>query len=233
MKPIIGIVEWPYLDRDGDAVYEIRNEVIEWIQKSGGRPIGIFPTQIQDFVHTRLRNLEDMSKIEEKDLKESLDLCSAIIKPGAIKIYQYERYIYQYCLEKNKPYIGICAGMQVMANHGNPEVKLEKNKKFIEHYCQDEYAHLVFLEHGTKLKSILGKDKIPVNSYHHQHITNPGIHKIAAISEDSVIEAIENPNANFHFGFQWHPELLSKKDENSQIIFGEFIEAAKTYEKKK
>lgn len=232
MKPIIGIVEWPYLDQDGHSIYEIRNEVIEWIQRSGGRPIGIFPTQIENFVNTRLRDLPEMTSNEKKDLKETLEMCSAIIKPGALKIYPHERYIYDYCLEKNMPYIGICAGMQVMASYGNDKIENIKNDGFINHHSDDTYVHTISLEKNTKLQSLLGKDVIEVNSRHNYHIKDPGIHKIAASSEDSVIEAIENPKADFHFGLQWHPELLPKEDENSQILFGEFVEAAKTYTKK-
>lgn len=233
MKPIIGIVEWPYLDKDQDLIYEIRNEIVEWIQRSGGRPMGIFPTQIKNFVNTRLRDLPEMTMDEKKDLKETLEICSAIIKPGATKIYSHERYIYDYCLENNMPYIGICAGMQTMANHGNHQVENVKNDGFVNHYSHEPYIHDILLKKNTKLYSLLGKDIITVNSCHNYHIKNPGIHKISAYSEDLVIEAIENTTADFHFGLQWHPELLPKEDKNSQIIFGEFVEAAKTYQKRR
>lgn len=232
MKPIIGVVEWPYLDKDGDLIYEIKNEIIEWIQRSGGRPMGIFPTQIENFVNTRLRDLPEMTMDEKKDLKETLEICSAIIKPGATKIYSHDRYIYDYCLDKNMPYIGICAGMQTMANSGNTQVENIKNNGFVNHCSDDTYIHDILLKKNTKLQSLLGKDEIKVNSHHNYHIKYPGIHNIAAYSEDLVIEAIENSRADFHFGLQWHPELLPKEDENSQILFGEFVEAARTYKKR-
>ena len=41
------------------------------------------------------------------------------------------------------------------------------------------------------------------------------------------------PNSGCQIGVQWHPELLPKDDENSQIIFGELIEHAKQYHKNK
>ena len=54
MKPIIGIVEWPYVDKDGDLIYEVVNPIVEKISKYGGIPIGIFPTQVEDFQNKKL-----------------------------------------------------------------------------------------------------------------------------------------------------------------------------------
>ena len=53
MKPLIGIVEWPYQDKDGDVIYEILQPIIEWVVRSGGVPIGLFPTQIENYVEKR------------------------------------------------------------------------------------------------------------------------------------------------------------------------------------
>ena len=235
MKPIIGIVEWPYFDQDGDKIYEVLNNIVEWIIRSGGRPIGIFPTQIENFTGKRLSSISPMTDYEWDDLKDSLNLCSAIIKPGALKIYSHERLIYGYCLEKNMPYLGICAGMQLMAFHnkGNIENVLNNNSA-IEHASKNlYYAHDVIIEPNTQLRRIIGKDSIEVNSKHRYHIPDSGINRVSAYSLDGIIEAIENPTCDFNIGLQWHPELLPENDPNSQKIFGEFIEAAKVYQKKR
>ena len=233
MKPIIGVVEWPYTDKDNDEIYEIRTNIIEWIVRAGGKPIGIFPTQIQDFVNTRLRDLSDMTKEEEQDLNDTLNMCDAIIKPGALKIYNYERYIYHYTLEHDMPYLGICGGMQIMASDSRDMVENVRNYSDVIHHSKEEYVHLIKLEEDSKLKIMLKKDKIMVNSLHNYHIKDEGNNSIAARAADRYIEAIENNDKLFHLGVQWHPELLPESDENSQIIFGEFIDAAKTYQKRK
>ena len=93
MKPIIGIVEWPYLDKDNDYIYEVLTPIIEWVIRSGGRPLGIFPSNIEAFVDKRLSEITPISEIEHQDLIESIKLCDAIIKPGATKIYEHERKI--------------------------------------------------------------------------------------------------------------------------------------------
>ena len=125
-KPIIGVVEWPYVDKDGDKIYEVLTPVIESISKAGGRPIGIFPTQVANFQDERLRNIPALTNVEKKDIIDSVEMCDAIIKPGALKLFNFDRFIYGYTLEKNIPYLGICAGMQIMAHHGKEFIQNEK-----------------------------------------------------------------------------------------------------------
>lgn len=233
MKPIIGIIEWPYHDLDNDSIYEILTPIIEWVNRSGGRPIGIFPTQVDGFLYKRFVDMKQMSELEQQELKETVQMCDAIIKPGALKIYPHERLIYDYCLEEGIPYLGICAGMQLMASYGKDMVKNVKNETEIIHHSKEDYIHSVKICDDTLLKNILNKDEIMVNSRHNYHIENSGIQIPCAYADDGVIEAIESSKNLFHLGVQWHPELLPREDENSEIIFGELVEAAKTYQKRK
>ena len=101
MKPIIGIVEWPYKDEDGDLIYEVPNNIVEQVSKNGGMPVGIFPTQIVDFQNKRLSEIEALTNSEEDDIRYSLSRVDAIIKPGALKVYGFERFMYEYAFERN------------------------------------------------------------------------------------------------------------------------------------
>lgn len=229
MKPIIGIIEWPYKDEDGDLIYEVPNNIVEKISKHGGIPVGIFPTQIEDFQNKRLSEIDELTFIEKQDLRESLDRVDAIIKPGALKIYGFERYIYNYAFNKDIPYLGICAGMQMMAGFKNNKYNNVKNETDI-HHSKEEYAHKLRILKNTLLYDILKEEEIEVNSRHRYHIENPGICDINAYSEDGIIEGIENRNKLFHLGVQWHPENLN--DQNTDKIFDEFIESAKKVKRK-
>lgn len=232
MKPIIGIVEWPYIDKDMDKIYEVVNPIVEKISENGGIPIGIFPTQIDDFQNKKLDDIRKLNKNEKEDLIQSLQICDAIIKPGAIKIYGFERFIYDYTLKKDIPYLGICAGMQMMANHNNKKIQNEKNEyRGINHNTKDEYAHKIQIKKDTLLYDILKEEEIMVNSRHNFHINNPGSNRISAYSEDGIIEAIENESKLFHIGLQWHPESLN--DQNNKKIFQKFIESAEKYNRKR
>ncbi|MBP3461784.1 MAG: gamma-glutamyl-gamma-aminobutyrate hydrolase family protein [Bacilli bacterium] len=231
MKPIIGIVEWPYTDKDGDLIYEVINPIIEKVSQYGGIPIGIFPTQIENYQNKKINEIKKLTLEEKDDLNQSLKICDAIIKPGALRIYGYEKYIYNYAFEKNMPYIGICAGMQLMAAHQKEMKNVRNSESNVIHHSKEEYAHSIKIMKDTLLYNILKKDEIMVNSRHNYHIENPGINKISAYSEDSLIEAIENPTKDFQIGLQWHPEMLN--DENTEHIFESFIYEANKYKLKR
>lgn len=225
MKPIIGVVGHPYLNKDNNYIFEATNSIIKKISKRGGIPIIICPTQIEDYLKKQLCDIKLLNVDEKEDLNEILNMCDGIVKPGALRIYNYERYIYEYTLEKDMPYIGICAGMQLMTKQKNI-----KNDSNINHCVNTHYAHKVKILKETLLYEILKKDEILVNSLHNYHIQNEGINKINAYAEDGIIEGIENPYKTFHLGLQWHPEGL--EDVNSNKIFDAFIDNSNIYKKK-
>ena len=226
-KPIIGIVEWPYFDKDDDKIYEVVNEMVEKVSISGGIPIGIFPTQVEKFQLKKLNEIFSLNQLEKNDLNQSLNMCDAIIKPGALKIYGFERYIYEYALYKDIPYLGICAGMQMMTGSTN----IKNEDKGINHRSKDTYAHKVKILKDSLLYEILKQEEIMVNSRHSYHISDAGINSVSAYSGDGIIEAIENRNKQFQIGLQWHPETI--EDENSKKLFDRLIEEANIYACKK
>ena len=189
IKQIIGVVEWPYNDIDGDNIYEINREIINKIVECGGIPIGIFPSS-------------------------DLSIVDGIIKPGAYKIYESDRNIYNYCVENDIPYLGICCGMQLMTNNSFKKVMNHKNS-----------FHYINIEKNTLLHDILNTDRIMVNSKHNYCITNLDGFIPCAYADDGVIEAIYKKDNKFILGVQWHPEL--ENNEFSSKIFTKFIENAK------
>jgi len=78
--------------------------------------------------------------------------------------------------------------------------------------------HAVALEPDSRLRGILGVDSLLVNSRHHQAVTPerlaPGL-RIAARSEDGLVEAVESPAHRWVVGVQWHPE----REESGQPDF--------------
>jgi putative glutamine amidotransferase len=48
-----------------------------------------------------------------------------------------------------------------------------------------------------------------------------------------VIEAIEGDHHPFAVGVQWHPELLYRKDAAAASLFKAFLQAAKTFSKRR
>lgn len=91
-----------------------------------------------------------------------------------------------------------------------------------------DVSHPVTIQEGTRLHSLFG-DRIWTNSYHHQALKRvPGSLKVAAHSDDGVVEAVEVRDYPFGIGLQWHPEAMLASDDAMLPLFQAFIQAAET-----
>ena len=78
--------------------------------------------------------------------------------------------------------------------------------------------------YNSGLFRLLNRKSLSVNSYHHQAIKEKARPlKIMAVADDGIIEAVEMTDKKFVWGIQWHPEFSYKSDENSRLIFEEFV----------
>ena len=152
------------------------------------------------------------------DISYYLDICDGFIVPGGITWNDVDVNIIKYVFKENKPLLGICAGMQALANI---DTFVDNTIKVANHNVPNEdYVHEISINDGI-LKSILNKDKIKVNSRHNYMIEPKSYFKIDAVSNDGVIEAISYPEFKFIVGLQWHPEDIDDDDQNK--IFKYFI----------
>ncbi len=142
-----------------------------------------------------------------------------------------------YCAERmlasNKPVLGICAGIQLLAIINGAkivqhikEVSVHKSKSKIV-----DSAHRITIRKPSLLYSIFRAEEIEVNSAHHQAVDPeyPGDHlRVTATAPDGIIEALEldNPGERFFLAVQWHPERI-KDQKHRKLLFGAFIEAAR------
>ena len=145
--------------------------------------------------------------------------------PGTYKLFEYDKFIYEYAFNKNKSILGLCGGMQLMGIvDNNSSNVLAKNNTDIVHFQRGvKYVHKLKIEKDTLLYKILNKDEIQINSRHNYHLTGVNDLKISAYSEDGLIESVEAKNKRFVLGVQWHPESMLEFDEDSNKIFDEFI----------
>ncbi|GIM46283.1 gamma-glutamyl-gamma-aminobutyrate hydrolase [Collibacillus ludicampi] len=135
-------------------------------------------------------------------------------------------------MERDKPILGICRGMQVLnaALGGTLWQDLSRQKKRVLQHRQNaprwHLSHHVFVYEGTRLASILGSSEIKVNSFHHQAVKDvaPGF-IVSAVSADGVIEAFESREHRFILGVQWHPENLWRKHPLFYSLFSAFVDA--------
>jgi putative glutamine amidotransferase len=132
-------------------------------------------------------------------------------------------------LKRDKPVLGICGGQQLInvCFGGSLYQHLPEHYGEINHEQEnprDEVGHEVDISKNTMLYQIIGKDKIGVNSAHHQAVRKAADGLLVnARSTDGVIEGIEHPQHKFCLGVQWHPEYhVSEADKR---IFEAFMKA--------
>jgi putative glutamine amidotransferase len=137
-------------------------------------------------------------------------------------------------VDGNKPFLGICRGLQVMnvALGGTLYTHiLDQHPDALQHDQSEGkprtfLAHSVRVEQGTRLAEILGAPLVQVNSLHHQGIKDLApILKATAFAPDGLIEGIELPNHRFAIAVQWHPEWMTEHEEMRKL-FRMFVEAA-------
>jgi putative glutamine amidotransferase len=141
---------------------------------------------------------------------------------------------------KKIPILGICRGGQLInvAFGGSLYQDLKQNKIFLNHTLKGSAIygrkHSLKIMTKSKLFSILKKEKIQVNTSHHQMVKKlaKGFFVSAVSEKDGVIEGIESQNANYLIGVQWHPEMMAE-EKSSKLLFHSFISAAKKCSQKK
>ena len=102
----------------------------------------------------------------------------------------------------------------------------------VDHHMSPPYdrsAHTVSLMPDSPLYGLLGRESIPVNSYHHQAVKSlaPGFRPMA-VAPDGLIEGIFMPDCRFVWGIQWHPEFSYRTSGESREILKAFVAAAKS-----
>lgn len=224
MRPLIGIVarvEYPGETQKLVIDERYRNAVI----KSGGSPIAIIPSQCIDYTSTKYVDQEELILEEKEMIIRQIDMCAGILLPGGFKINKFDRFIVDYVIEKDIPVLGICLGMQTMANYKKDKLWNEKNDSFIDHKSVQGTIHEVTLDKSSYLYSIIKEERFKVLSKHLYHVLPNDFFKVSSVSDDNYIESIEMDSKKFVIGVQWHPEDLS--DKYSKLLFEKFIDICK------
>lgn len=129
--------------------------------------------------------------------------------------------------ESKKPAFGICRGIQTMNVALGGTLWQDVSTQVCggkTHAAKDgEGVPRHAVETSGFLKALTGRDRIVTNSYHHQAVKRPGEGlRVAGVSEDGIVEAIEHESLPFYKAAQWHPEM--QPDEISQKLFAAFLE---------
>ena len=192
-----------------DGSYKVGENLIKKIKENNAFPIIILP----GFAEA---------------LEIILALCNGFIILGGNIWHETDELIIKYAIKHDIPLLGICAGMQAIANIKNFCGTKDSDKTILigndKHYSLDKYSHCINIT-SNFLSDILESNRIMVNSRHKFTVIKEDYFMVDAYSDDGVIEAIHFPYKRFILGVQWHPENLD--DEFSQKLFSTFIEQCK------
>jgi putative glutamine amidotransferase len=134
--------------------------------------------------------------------------------PHKARRARFELALARAALTRDIPVLGICGGFQVLneVTGGKLVVSLAAERVSWQRHAAGSYTdrpHEVVPVAGSSFASIAGDRQFAVNSRHRQGVKAVGASaRVAALSDDGLVEAIELPDRRFAMGTQWHPEFL-------------------------
>lgn len=233
-RPMIGLT-----GNCADIDVTIRNYYYKQIVAAGGVPVIIPPVADKDVIINTLERLDAIILTGGADYNPLW----AGEEPSA-KLHHInaqrdlpELLITHLAYNRNIPMLGICRGIQTLAMALDGKVIQDISETIpntIKH-SQDadtcEPTHSVSVAEGSMLHDVYGKDKLYVNSFHHQAVGDCGPKFIVtAKANDGVVEAIESSEYRKIMGVQWHPECMG---DDGQPLFKWLVDAAAEHNKAK
>jgi putative glutamine amidotransferase len=239
----------PETDLKGDEFDDVSISLSEAYQKAviaaGGLPLALPCVASRETLAECVRRADGVLLTGGNDLNPRLyrgRLPRALAKTVATSTRERdlrEMILVDEIFRQRKPVFGVCRGMQIMnvALGGTLIVDIEQEVAgAIDHKRFDrksEVTHGARLTAGSMLAKIAGKQRLGVNSTHHQAVGRvAGALRVTAAADDGIVEALElNPeNADllpYFMTVQFHPERLAARHPEHQALFNHFVRACK------
>lgn len=242
MRPVIGVTpDFNAGDREDmegrEPTYFLRARYVRAIEELGGVPL-ILPLATDPALRRRLfENLDGVLLTGSgPDLPPSLygERQRYRFRVMSRQRSEFELEMARLAAERAVPLLGICGGMQTInvALGGSlfQDIPSQIPRALPHRQAKPATAlsHPVAVQPGSLLRRIVRRDRIRVNSSHHQSVKQlaPSL-TASAVAPDGVIEAIESPHHPFLLGLQWHPEFLFDRHDIHRRLFQAFLKAAR------
>ncbi|MBK5971093.1 MULTISPECIES: gamma-glutamyl-gamma-aminobutyrate hydrolase family protein [Thiorhodovibrio] len=114
-------------------------------------------------------------------------------------------------LARQRPLLGICRGAQLLnvRRGGSLFQELRSRRKQTSNRWTIFPLKTLLIEANTALHDRFGCGRCCINSLHNQGIDRLGGNlRIAGRDLDGIVQAVEDPDADYVVGVQWHPEFL-------------------------
>ena len=135
-----------------------------------------------------------------------------------------ERHLLLQALAADVPVLAICRGMQLFnVCHSRGTLRQHVDGHAVRNADASSPVHDIEIVPGSALHRIVGRQKLPVNSRHHQTvgIVGSGL-DVSAWAGDGTVEALERSDLRFALAVQWHPEDQIRRFEEQKRLFEAF-----------
>jgi putative glutamine amidotransferase len=233
-RPLIGITIG-YSTKDHE-LFTLRDDYVRAVEKAGGLPIVLAPGRPEDAAEL-LSRLDGLLMTGGADVDPGLygeephETVTRIIPERDA----FEIALCQGALGKDQPLLAICRGQQVLNVATGGTLVQDIPSQVVGAHDHDppkerwETAHPVRILPRTRLREILERETIEVNSFHHQAVRDlgQGLVVSAESTADGVIEGIEIPGRRLAVGVQWHPEAFWDRPHDFQPLFEALVKASR------
>ena len=225
-KPRIAVILDENTSGDGSR-YEASKGLFSAIRDAGGLPFGI--PYLPEIVATVIEEFDGLvcggGRFAYPD---DWYVAGEVSQAPPSDRLAVEREIVEAYLKHDRPVLGICAGMQLLAclNGCRLWSDVRNSVPIVLEHDKRGHLHQVTLTPDTRLFALIGEPSIFVNTLHREAIgeLSPSV-VVSGRSDDGVIEAIEVPTRTFALGLQWHQELFAGTDHPGNRVFAGLIEA--------
>lgn len=231
--PLIGITSENTENEYGQPAIRSLRTYIHEVIKAGGIPLVIpseTPVELLKELFTRLDGIILTGGDDIDPDRFNGETHPKIGKPDPLRD-ECEITLAKLAVAEQKPVLGICRGIQLLNvalggdlyTHVEDQHPAKTKHDYYPEPPRDLLSHPVSIDENSKLFEIVGKNKIDVNSLHHQGVRTLSPKLVAsAYSPDGLIEAAEVPEHPFAIAVQWHPEWIPEQSA-SQALFKTFI----------
>ena len=231
MKPLIGLTS-QYEHSRNRKFAKINYSYMDAIKRAGGIPIILPIVKESDSIDGYLNILQGIILTGGEDASPLLYGEEPIREVDTICFERdnMEIELIKKAYEKDIPIFGICRGIQMIniALGGTLYQDIYKQISdtigHISGFSIGGGYHTIEIVKDSIMYDIFKKERIQVNSQHHQSVKDLGKNlKINSYSLDGIIEGIESTDHRFVLGVQFHPEAMIDRHREILDIFSYFI----------
>lgn len=234
MRPLVGITIGDDDRRAG--IHVLREDYVRSVEQAGGLPVLLAPGGPDDALPL-LHRLDGLLLSGGGDIDPVLYGEEPHPRLGRVNRRRddFELALVREALRQDRPILAICRGLQVLNVASGGTLVQDLPSSAAGGVIHDapgrrwSLAHPVAVTPGSRLREILGRDTVLVNSFHHQAAdrVGKGLSVSARSVDDGLVEGLEIPERRFVLAVQWHPESFWKRPATFRPLFEAHVAACR------